>query len=252
MIKSRQRKITLILLACYWPALFILAHIPIPQLVRKAGVSDKSLHFLAYLILTFLLWFTIKPDEKVNWRRAAVWCVFLIAAGYGAIDEVIQSMVGRTCDAMDIMANLAGSLTGLFLFSLFSFRPSALFVSGITIFGITNIAKSNLTELFPVTNIFFHLFAYAIFTALWIQNMLLIMPKKAPDIKWLTYALTVPIGLLLIVKITTAILGRNFTIPDIIASATGILTVVVTLYLWALFRKVSDSTDNPQGTVDIT
>ncbi len=252
MIKSLRQKITLILLACYWPTLFILAHIPIPQLVRKAGISDKSLHFLAYLILTFLLWFTIKPDEKVNWRRPVVWCVILVAAGYGAIDEVIQSLVGRTCDAMDIIANLAGILTGLFLFSLFSFRPSALFVSGITIFGITNIAKANLSELFPVTNVFFHLFAYAIFTALWIQNMLIIIPKKAPDIKWLTYALTVPIGLLLIVKTTTAILGRSYTISDIIASVTGILTVVVTLYFWALFHKISYSTDNPQGTMNIT
>jgi len=252
MIKSLQQKITLILLACYWPTLFVLAHIPIPQLVRKAGVSDKSLHSLAYLILTFLLWFTIRPDEKVNWRRPVVWCVILVAAGYGAIDEVTQSMVGRTCDAMDIIANLAGILTGLFLFSLFSFRPSALFVSGITIFGITNIAKSNLSDLFPVTNVFFHLFAYAIFTALWIQNMLLILQKKVPGIKRLIYALSVPLCLLLIVKTTTAIMGRNFTISDIIASITGILTVVATFYLWALFHKVSDSTDNPQGTMNIT
>jgi len=68
MAKSWQQKIIIILLAFYWPILFILAHIPIPQYVRKAGVSDKSLHFLAYLILTFLLWFAIRPDEKVKWR----------------------------------------------------------------------------------------------------------------------------------------------------------------------------------------
>ena len=55
MALSLRRKLTVIVLALYWPSLFILAHIPIPKVVREADVSDKSLHFLAYLLLTFLL-----------------------------------------------------------------------------------------------------------------------------------------------------------------------------------------------------
>jgi VanZ family protein len=252
MIKSRRQKITLILLIIYWSVLFVLAHIPIPQLVCKAGVSDKGLHFLAYLILTFLLWFAIRPNEKVNWRKSVAWYVILIAGGYGAVDEVIQPLVGRTCDAMDITANMAGILTGLLLFSFFSFWPSALFVSCLTIFGITNIARQNIAELLPVTNIIFHLFAYAIFTALWIQNLPIIIPQKASRTKQLMFALAVPIGWLTIVEIATVILGRNFTLLDIIASTMGILTAVLVLYVRALFRKTAGPTEKSQQTMEIT
>jgi VanZ family protein len=245
MAKTWRQKITLILLALYWPALFFLAHVPIPQLVRKAGVSDKCLHFLAYLILTFLLWFSIKSDEKVKWRRPAVWCIIVLTAGYGAVDEVIQSTVGRTCDVLDIAANLAGILTGLFIFSFFTFWPSSLFVTGLTVFGITNIAKANLAEMFPVTYMLFHLFAFGIFTALWIQNMHLSIDIKESETKWLICAFSVPVGFLLTVKVFTAILGRDFAVTDIIASLGAIIIVTVAIYIRALLKKRRTSTTKP-------
>jgi len=234
------------LLVIYWSTLFILAHIPIPQYVRRAGVSDKGLHFLAYLILTFLLWFTIRPDEKVNWRRAAVWWALFIVTGYGAIDEVIQSFVGRTCDVKDIIANLAGTLTGLFLFSFFAFWSSALVVSGITIFGITNLLRANLAELLPTINVIFHLFAYAIFTVLWIQNMHLFIHRKSFEMKWLIQALAVPAGFLIMVKLFSVILGRYFTTPDTIASIGAIIAVVAAVYLRALSHKTPDFINKAQ------
>jgi VanZ family protein len=236
MIKSLRHRITLILLVLYWLTLFILAHIPMPQYVRKAGVSDKSLHFLAYLILTFLLWFTIRPDEKVNWRKSTGWWVFLIITGYGAADEVIQHFVGRTCDAIDIAANITGILTGLLLFSFLTFWPSALFVSGIVIFGITNLLRVNIAELLPVTNTIFHFFAYAFFSGLWLQNTLLHTHRKSSGIKWLVKALAAPAGLLITVKISAAIIGRNFTAPDTIAALGAIIAVVTVVYLWDLYH----------------
>ena len=52
-------------LAFYWPAVFAIAHVPIPEVVRQARMSDKSLHLLVYMILTFLLQSAIRPRE--NW-----------------------------------------------------------------------------------------------------------------------------------------------------------------------------------------
>ena len=86
----RRHKAIIISLLVYWPVLFVLAHVPIPQLVREAGVSDKSLHFLAYLILAFLLWFAINPDRKVNWRRAGAWWILSVVVLYGVADEFFQ------------------------------------------------------------------------------------------------------------------------------------------------------------------
>jgi len=240
MAKSWRHRITIILLTLYWLMLFILAHIPMPQYVRKAGVSDKSLHFLAYLVLTFLLWFSVKPNEKIQWRKSAVWWIFIIVTGYGAVDELVQSVVGRTCDAIDIAANIIGILTGLLFLSFLTFWPTALFVTGVVIFGITNLLRANLAELLPVTNTIFHLLAYAFFSALWLYNMYLYTNRKSTGIKWFVKALVVPVGLLITVKIFSAIIGRHFTAPDTIASLGVIVIVVTAVYSWHLYNKPSN------------
>jgi len=242
MALSRQQKVIIISLVSYWLTLFILTHIPIPQLVREAGVSDKSLHFLAYLILTFLLWFTISPGKKVNWRWPAVWWVLFVIVAYAILDEWLQGYVrGRSRDVMDLVANLAGTLTGLILFSFFTFWPVALLVMGATIFGLTNITRANLADVMPITNAMFHLFAYPIFALLWVRYVQLFLLPRPPEPKWLITALAAPIGLLLAVKLFSVILGKDFALPDIIISAGGIAVVIATIYLAALFRKRQDA-----------
>lgn len=234
---SRRQKVTIILLVFYWLSFFILAHIPVPGLVRKAGVSDKGLHFLAYLILVFLLWFAVSPNQKVVWRKAVVWWVFIVITGYGAIDELLQGFMGRTCDVMDIVANIAGTFTGLILLSVFTFWPAAFLVVGIVIFGITNITRANLAELVPVTNALFHLFAYPIFSMLWIRYMHLSLSLKPPKAKWLITALAGPTVLLLTVKLFSVILGKGFELREVILSVVGTAAVITIIYLIALFHK---------------
>ena len=240
MVLSHRQKLTIISLLLYWPSLFILAHIPIPLFVRRAGVSDKSLHFLAYLILVFLLWFTIRPDRKVNWRKAAVWWVLLVIVWYGVADELLQGyVVGRSCDVMDFFADLAGVLAGLILFTFLTFWPALLVVTGIVIFVSANLTRANLADLLPITNTVFHPFAYGFFTMLWIRHIHHFLSLKAPKPKWLMTALALPIGFLLAVKLFSVISGKNFAVQDAILSAAGIATVVGITYLAALFRRCS-------------
>ena len=241
MALSRRHKAIVILLLVYWPALFVLAHIPIPQLVREAGVSDKSLHFLAYLILVFLLWFAVSSDKKVNWRRGTTWWILLVVVLYGVVDEFFQPYVGRTRDAMDVAANVAGALAGLALFSIVSFWPAALLVAGIVIFGITNIARASIADLLPITNAMFHLFAYGIFAALWIRCIHLFSPTKAPDVRWLIASVSVPTSFLFAVKLCSAILGRDSTAIDIIISVGAIAAVVAIAYLAILRARARET-----------
>jgi hypothetical protein len=240
MALSRRRKVTIILLVLYWPTFFILAHIPVPGLVRKADVSDKSLHFLAYLILVFLLWFAVSGEKKVNWRRAGVWWILLIVIGYGVVDELLQSVVGRNCDIRDMVANLAGTLVGLIIFSIFTFWPAALLVVATVIFGITNVARANLAELVPVAYVLFHLFAYAIFTMLWIQYMRFCLSLMPPKTKWLVSALAGPTALLLTVKLFSIALGKVLGLQEIIISVVTLAAVVVTTCLATLSNKTQD------------
>ena len=215
-------------------------------MVRKAGVSDKILHLIAYLLLVFLLWFAISPNRKVNWRKAAAWWVFFGAVCYAIFDELLQGVVvGRSCDIMDFFADLAGVLTGLILFAFFTFWPAFLVVTGITIFALTNLTRVNLADLLPVTYVAFHLFAYGFFAMLWIQNMHLFLPLKAPKLKWLIVASALPVAFLAAVKLFSVITGRFCRLQDVIIAAVGIAAVVITIYLLGLFRcrRIRDSTD---------
>jgi len=246
---SRQQKLIIILLVFYWPTLFILAHMPVPHLVREADVSDKGIHFLAYLILTFLLWFAINPNKKVNWRKAGAWWILLVVVLYGVSDEVLQGFVrGRSCDIRDFYVDLIGTLLGLIMLSIFAFWPACLIVTGVTIFGLTNIARVNVADFMPIANTVFHFFAYVFFTLLWIQFLRLrsepaLSLSKGQDLygfskpKWLFGALILPIGFLLAVELGSLILGRSFTLSGVIASAAGIAAAVATIYLTTLSRQ---------------
>ncbi len=242
MALSHQQKIAAYVLALYWPVLFVLAHIPIPHVVQEADVSDKSLHFLAYLVLAFLLWSVIGGNQKVNWRRASPWLVLFVIVVYGVLDEWLQGYVaGRSCDVRDFFTDLAGALAGLILSSFLTFWPAGLLAAATFIFGITNVTRANLADLLPVTNAVFHLLAYAILTVLWIQYMHLFLAVKAPKAEWLILAFAGPAGFLMIVKFFSVIAGKNFAFSDIILSFGAITAVVIAFYLRALFHRTKDA-----------
>ena len=235
-----KRKITIGVLVLYWPALFVSAHVPIPRFVREADVSDKALHFLAYLVLTFLLWLAVIGDKKVRWRRAAAWCMLLFMAGYGVADELLQKLVaGRTCDVQDFFMDVTGMLTAMFLLSFLTFWPAAFSVAAIFIFGITNVARANVADLLPVASALFYLFAYAVLTLLWVQSLKRLVSRRDPrriTIMWVMLALVVPLALLLTVKLTSILLGRMFVVKDMLTSAAGIGAAVALTWLVLLLR----------------
>jgi hypothetical protein len=207
--------------------------------VREAGVSDKTLHFLAYLLLVFLFWSAVTSSEKANWRRATTWWVLLVIASYGAIDELLQNYgVGRSCDIRDFFADVAAVITGLILLSVLTFWPALLVLTGAVIFGLTNLARANLADLLPITNTMFHVLAYALFTLIWLQNLRLFLPPKVSKPARIVLALLLPFGFLLAVKLFSAILSKDFVILDVIVSAAAI-AAVITVYLFITFFRQS-------------
>lgn len=238
-----QQKITKIALCLYWPAFFMAGHIPIPESVQKAGVSDKSLHFMAYLMLVFLLWFTVSGVQRIDWRRLRPWLVLVALVAYGIIDELLQGFVpGRSPDVMDLVADVAGVLLGMILFTFLSFLPAGLLVAAMIIFDVANVSRKNLAVVLPVTYAVFHLFAYAVFTTLWIYFVQLYtsISAKTDKIRWLVLALSAPVGLLLAVKLFAVFLGKGFTMADTITSVCAILGVITAFYLNASFSTWPD------------
>ena len=142
MVLLRNKKLTITLLALYWPVLFILTHVPIPKrMLANLDTSDKTLHFCAYFILAFLTWLAIGAAGKINWRKKNIWWIFLTIIVYAVLDEWLQGYVGRNCDFMDFLADLAGSISCLILLSFFSVRTVSIVVAAIIIFLAAGIYK---------------------------------------------------------------------------------------------------------------
>ena len=224
---SLRRKVVIAALALYWPTLFVLGHIPVPQVLRKAHMYDKSLHLLAYMILTFLLWSVIKPRDRVNWRKAAVWCLLAAIAVYGVCDEWLQRLVAdRSMDPRDFAADVIGAGVALGLLTFLSFWPTAVIISGATIYTLAVFTRANLTALLPVTMSMFHLLTHATFTLLWVGYLRQSPHRPRTSLRWVAVSLSLPLALVVVTKASTMLSGKAFEGWDMIAAVAGIFGAV--------------------------
>ncbi len=112
-----QHSTALIVTLSYMCVLFILSSIPGG---RENGplVSAKLAniaHVPAYGLLALLWIFTLRNHGVTEHRSMCV--AFLVALGYGALTELHQVWVpGRFPSAFDVMFNVAGSLTFIWLY----------------------------------------------------------------------------------------------------------------------------------------
>lgn len=113
---SVATKLTAILLAGYWIALFAGTHLP-ARVLGEWNVWDKGLHAAAYAGLAFLLATAMFLRRRPGWSLYAVLLTVVLA--YGAVDELAQTLVpGRTASAEDWLADLVGAVAGLSLHRL--------------------------------------------------------------------------------------------------------------------------------------
>jgi len=237
MVLIRRQKGVIAALALYWPTLFVLAHIPIPRIVRQAHVSDKSLHLLAYLILTFLLWSAIRPLEPVRWRRAAVWCLLVFVAVYGVCDEGLQHFVGgRSVDPKDFAADMVGAVAALVILTVLPFWPASVTIAGATIYTLAVFTRANLMALLPVTMSAFHFATHAVFTLLWMGYVHQSLSPRRDGRLWWIVSISLPVTLVLVTKASAMISGKAFEGWDVVAALAGILAAVAVVSIAVTFR----------------
>ena len=165
---SKTRKISLIILLLYWPLIFILTHIPLRrELLQQLQASDKTLHFLVYFILSFLLYFAAESAGKLSLKSRKFWLLFSTLLFYAAADEWLQGIVGRSCDFLDFVANLTGVVSAFVLLSFFSFRPALLIFTAFSIIVITKAAQMRFTGRLSFIKPAVYSLAYAFFSIIW-------------------------------------------------------------------------------------
>lgn len=105
-----------VLAGVYFALMFVATHTPPPP-HAVASYNDKLAHFGAYgLLATSALaaW-----DLKLRGlRRRHYLLVGLGCLLYGAFDEVSQVLVGRSCEALDWIADAAGVTAALLCYAL--------------------------------------------------------------------------------------------------------------------------------------
>ncbi len=109
----------------YALALVTGTHLPNPEGLIPIETNDKWLHFSAYFGLAFLIATWRSQSSTITLRVSlGIW---MIAAIWGAIDEVTQAIPGinRHCDLFDWLADISGAATGLFIWHLLSRTVSA-------------------------------------------------------------------------------------------------------------------------------
>jgi VanZ family protein len=233
-VTGRQKK-TVVVSVLYLITLFTFTLMPIPELVYRANVSDKWLHFLAYMNLFFLLWFSFFPDKKANWRKPAVWLIFLGAVISGAADELSQPYTGRTCDILDFVADAVGIFAGLVIFTFLTFWPSLLAVWAISIFGVATLVSADPSKIAPILDTVYNVLAYAGFTLIWTQLINLYLSPKT-IISRLLLMISVPLGLMFFVKVSSILLGRYFTTAEMLLSGGAIIVAATATCLFAKKR----------------
>jgi len=222
----QRKKVTVILLVLYWPTAFVLSHIPMPQVVRDAHMSDKSLHFLAYMVLTLLLWSVVKPYQKVRWCRATAWWVLGTVIVYGICDELLQHFVaGRSTDVRDLVADATGAVAALGVLSFLSFWPACLVAVGTIIYTLAVFTRADVSQILPVTATLFHLAAYALFTLLWAGCLRHWQALRKVGFGKFLALVAAPIALMVVVKASVMLSGKAFAGWDVVAAAVGVLGV---------------------------
>jgi hypothetical protein len=219
---------TITALVLYWPCIFIATHAPtVPVWIIRVGLSDKTLHYLAYLVLAFLLWSAIRPYSLVKWRKPAVWLVVLITTAYAMGDELLQGLVGRNPDLKDFYADMGGVFTALAVLTVFRFWPTFLVITGLGFFVLTNITRAELSALLPLPSGLGRLLGYSLFSLLWIRCMAELVPARPPESRWLAGAIAMPAAFLLAVEGFAAIASGGLHYKSIAVSAAGITAAVV-------------------------
>jgi VanZ family protein len=239
LMKLLGPKLALVLLILYWIAIFVLTHIPIVHLsflVTQVNASDKTLHFLAYFLLGFLLWIAIHPFKKVEWRKSRVWWTLFVIVCYGTLDELLQAYMSRSSSIYDFIADISGATFALILLSIFSFMPSLIIVTAMTLFAVKNLTVVNFTVVFPRFSLLFHLFGYIFLSWLWARYIYQSLALKINHSKQMFLFIAGPLTFLLIAEFSAIILGKALQIRDIIISVLSI-AIVSLLYTFVLNRE---------------
>lgn len=98
----------------FWIVLLILTSLPGKDL-PDLKINDKIIHFTAFFVLGFLLYLSLKiQDKSFNIKKYSLLAALAVLIVYAFLDEQHQRFIpGRSCDTADMIADIAGGFLGI-------------------------------------------------------------------------------------------------------------------------------------------
>lgn len=232
-MKKEQKFFTLITLF-YWVAIFIATHIPVPKWVGQMGVSDKTMHFFAYMVLAILLRLGTNFKRRLNWKKSGPWILLMIIIFYGAADEITQQYFNRSTDFADFSADLLGLAIALIISSILSSYHLAMILVIICPIFAPAIVRSNLIAQGSMLEIISYIAGFAFVTACWVKYLSFEFDLNLQKTSHLPMFFLPPAATALIVKIYALSTGKPFNSSAVLFSFTSI---IVTIIFWRILSK---------------
>ncbi len=196
------------------------------------GVSDKTMHFVAYLTLTVLLWFSTSTEQKVNWKKLKPWLLSAIILFYGAADEFSQQFVGRSTDLRDFIANFFGVSTAMLLVTIFPVFYVITTLITIGLFFLPAFVRSQLIKQNSIFEIAAYMAGFTVITIAWIKYLPSVLYLNFKKFKSLPVLFTPPAVTVVAIKIYAELTDKPF-------GATAISTAFITIILILLIRQMT-------------
>ncbi|MDL1968860.1 MAG: VanZ family protein [Deltaproteobacteria bacterium] len=107
----------------YCLLIFILSSYPSPGNIPNLPYLDKLIHFAVYAILGVLFFMAFRTQRFKENITMVIMLSILSSSLYGMSDEVHQYFVPhRNASIMDFLADVTGSICGVYIFKLFAVK----------------------------------------------------------------------------------------------------------------------------------
>jgi hypothetical protein len=225
---SNEKKFFAAVLLFYWLGLIIATHIPVPYWVRTLGVSDKTMHFAAYMILTMLLWLTFFFDVRANWRKFQPWIVLLLIGLHGIADELTQHYIaGRSTDRLDLASDMFGAAAALLIVTFISGYHAMMALAAITPVFLPAIVKAEIIKQNSITETVLYSLVFALITGAWGQYLSRILKLDLRKFKHLLVYIAGPTAVLASIKLYAIFTDKPFGYTPLLWSLLSVFIVLL-------------------------
>ncbi len=232
---TREQNFFKFILIFYWPGIFIATHIPVlPNWTGKMGVSDKTMHFAAYMAVALLLWLGTSFEKKADWRKLRPWLLSAIVLLYGVADELSQHFMKRSTDIRDFAANVLGLAIAMAIVTVLLPHHAVMILITACPLLLPAIVKSQLITGGSIPEAAAYIAGFAGVTAAWMKYLSSVVGLNLRRNKLFPVFFAPSAGTVIIIKLYASLTDKPFGTTALLSA---FVSIILTLFIGRLISK---------------